>query len=72
MSGMTNMIRLNGRAEALRAATILDLIGQAGLAPDTKGVAVARNGAVVPRARWADTPVAAGDEIDIIKAMAGG
>jgi sulfur carrier protein len=36
------------------------------------GVAVARNGAIVPRSRWDDEPVADGDEIELVGVMQGG
>ena len=40
--------------------------------PDNKGVAVALNGKVLPRRAWADTPIADGDSIEIVKAFVGG
>jgi sulfur carrier protein len=40
--------------------------------PSPRGVAVARNGEVVPRSRWADTLVEPGDRIEIVTAAAGG
>ena len=36
------------------------------------GVAVARNAAVVPRSQWSSTPLAAGDDIEIVTAVQGG
>ena len=36
------------------------------------GVAVARNAAVVPRSRWSSTPLAEGDDIEIVTAVQGG
>ena len=36
------------------------------------GVAVALNGAVVPRSRWSFTLIAAGDDIEIVTAVQGG
>lgn len=54
------------------AATIADVVrGLAGVA-DPRGVAVALNGAVVPRAAWAATRPADGDTIDILTAVQGG
>jgi len=66
------MIKDNGVPEALAAATVGALLEARGVAPETRGVAVAINGAVVPRAAWGETRLAAGDEIEIIKAMSGG
>ena len=35
-------------------------------------VAVARNGDVVPRSRWAETPLAPGDVVEVLAPTAGG
>jgi len=40
--------------------------------PSPKGIAVARNGEVVPRSGWESTVVSAGDRIEIVTAAAGG
>lgn len=40
--------------------------------PSPKGIAVARNGEVVPKSAWAATVVALGDRIEIVTAAAGG
>jgi sulfur carrier protein len=40
--------------------------------PSPRGIAVARNGEVVPRSAWSTTAVAAGDSIEIVTAAAGG
>ena len=50
--------------------TVADLVAQRCRSP--KGVAVARNGDIVPRSRWAATTVAPGDQIEIVTAAAGG
>lgn len=42
------------------------------ITPEEKGVAVALNGYVVPKARWADTPLAQGDTLEIVRAFQGG
>ncbi len=54
-------------AEALTVATLLAVRGMAG-----KRVAVERNGEIVPRGRHADTPLAEGDQIEIVVAVGGG
>jgi sulfur carrier protein len=41
-------------------------------AGDARRVAVARNGEVVPRSAWEDTPLAAGDDVEVLSAVAGG
>ncbi len=38
----------------------------------TRGVAVALNDHVIPRAQWASTSVARGDRVEIIRATQGG
>ena len=37
-----------------------------------KGIAVALNGAVVPRAEWPTTPLKPGDSVEIVRARQGG
>lgn len=66
------IIRINGESEPLLVATIEALL--AGKAVDTgqRGIAVALNGAVVPRAAWRDTPLKPGDAIEIVRARQGG
>lgn len=64
-------ILVNGDAHAV-AETVMALLAAHGIAPGEKGVAVAVNGAVVPRAAWAETPLAAGDEIEIVRPFKGG
>ncbi|HLY58064.1 MAG TPA: sulfur carrier protein ThiS [Stellaceae bacterium] len=68
---MTGSIRVNG-TEAPLAETVAALVVRLGIAPDAKGVAVARNGGVVPRSAWAGTPLLSGDEIEVIRAVQGG
>ena len=40
--------------------------------PSPRGIAVARNGEVVPKSAWDDTMISAGDRIEIVTAAAGG
>ncbi|MCC6611434.1 MAG: sulfur carrier protein ThiS [Burkholderiales bacterium] len=67
------MIRLsvNGEArrfdEALDVARLLERLELAG-----KKVAVERNGEIVPRSRYAGTPLADGDQLEIVVAVGGG
>ena len=37
-----------------------------------KRIAVEKNGEIVPRSRYADTPVARGDRLEIVGAVGGG
>jgi sulfur carrier protein len=66
------MIKVNGATEALATPTVAALLEARGIAAGAKGVAVALNGAVVPRTAWAETTLSAGDAVEIIKAMSGG
>jgi sulfur carrier protein len=51
-------------------ATVAELVSA--WCPSPRGIAVARNGDVVPRSRWERTPVQDGDRIEIVTAAAGG
>jgi sulfur carrier protein len=51
-------------------ATVAELVSA--WCPSPRGIAVARNGDVVPRSSWNDTPIVAGDHIEIVTAAAGG
>lgn len=51
-------------------AALPDVLRQLDLPADR--VAVALNGAVVPRARWAETLVHDGDKLDVVRAVSGG
>jgi len=68
---MTPRIRINGKDEALAAATVAELLAARGIVRP-RGVAVAVNGAVVPSARWPEVRLAAGDEIEIVRPFGGG
>jgi sulfur carrier protein len=65
-------IHVNDTARDLpAAATLADLARELGLA-DRKGVAVALNDAVVPRAAWPARLLAEGDRVLVIQATQGG
>jgi sulfur carrier protein len=73
MTGMTAVaIEVNGEREALSAATLSALLEGKGIDLDGRGVAVAVNGAVVPRAAWRQTALRAGDAVEIVRAKQGG
>lgn len=65
-------IRLNGEPARVAAGTVAELLAGLGLEPTRRGVAVARNGTLVRRGEWADTPVRAGDDLEVIHATQGG
>ncbi len=72
MATATETILVNDRARALRPGeTLAGLVAELGLA-DRRGVAVAVNGSVVPRLRWAARILGPDDRILVIQATQGG
>jgi thiazole synthase len=68
---MTIEIRLNGEAQELPASlTVLQLLEHFGLPQER--VAVERNRAIVPKAKWESEPVASGDEVEVVHFVGGG
>jgi len=66
-------ITVNGKtATCADGATVSDVLAQFDVTADTAGVAVAVNGAVVPRRRWRDVSLSRGDTIEVIHAVQGG
>jgi sulfur carrier protein len=65
-------IRVNGAAEPLAAGTLAALLAEKAVDTEQKGIAVALNGAVVPRAAWPETALKAGDNVEIVRARQGG
>jgi sulfur carrier protein len=66
------VIRINGESEPLVAATLAALLDEKAVDTSQRGIAVAINGAVVPRAAWPSTELRAGDSIEIVRARQGG
>jgi sulfur carrier protein len=66
-------IVLNGREHELSEdATLVDAVRAAAGDPERRGIAVALDGAVVPRARWSATPLADGRRVEVLEARQGG
>ncbi len=65
-------IHVNGECEPLAAATLEALLMEKAVDTAQRGIAVALNGAVVPRAAWRETVLHAGDSIEIVRARQGG
>jgi len=64
-------ILLNGRPHQIAAGTsYAELV--VGVAAEARMVAVERNGEILPRARWAATPVVAGDRVEVVRFVQGG
>ena len=65
------VVWINGEARELADdAGVLDALGALGL-PQT-GVAVAVDGEVVPRTRWADAALTDGARVEVLTAVQGG
>lgn len=64
---------VNGDQRAVPpTANVADVVAALGLDPSGPGIAVARNGDVVPRRSWADERLAEGDRVEVLVAAAGG
>jgi sulfur carrier protein len=66
------IIRVNGESEPLAAATLAALLEEKAVDTAQRGIAVAVNGAVVPRAAWRSTELRPGDSVEIVRARQGG
>jgi sulfur carrier protein len=67
------MIFVNGHISELSAGdTVAAVLARLGLTVDTRGVAVAVDGAVVPRARWESFTLTADARVEVLTAMQGG
>jgi sulfur carrier protein len=65
-------IRVNGKDEPLGATTLAALLAAKAVDGGKRGIAVALNGAVVPRADWAQTALRPGDSVEIVRVLQGG
>ena len=68
---MNVLLTVNGQARTAASGITLEQL-VAGLTELTSGVAAAVGGEVVPRKKWAATPVQDGDRIEIVTAVQGG
>lgn len=66
-------VQLNGTETELRdGARATDAAAHVGVSPDESGVALAIDGAVIPRGEWLDTTIEPGARIEVLRAAAGG
>ena len=65
-------IRVNGETEPLLVATLAALLEEKAVDIGQRGIAVALNGAIVPRAAWPQTMLRPGDSVEIVRARQGG
>ncbi len=67
------MIVVNGeRADLQPGETVASVLNRLGLCTDARGVAVAVNGEVVPRAGWETFALAQDARVEVLTAMQGG
>ncbi len=64
------MIRINGADDAYLGENVEEMLARRGI--ESRGVAVAIDGEVVPRSTWANTTVPDGASVEIVTAAAGG
>jgi sulfur carrier protein len=64
-------VRLNGKPRELPdGTTVAGAVAE--LTPAAAGGAAARNRVVVPRGSWTVTPLADGDQVEVVTAVQGG
>ncbi len=68
----TLTIRVNGAPRMVTGSDVTDLLCQLQIDPEARGIAVAVNGAVVPRGSWSTHGLRDGDEVEIVGAVQGG
>jgi sulfur carrier protein len=67
----THSITVNGENRPAKpGATVTDLLRELGL--DSHRVAIERNLEILPRSKWTDTKVEAGDRYEIVQFVGGG
>ena len=70
---MTLSVTINGdRRELPAGATVASVIASLHNAPEGRGVAVAVEGEVVPRAQWSHTELREGATVEVVVAVQGG
>jgi sulfur carrier protein len=70
---MTLSVTINGEGRELPAgATVASVIASLHNAPEGRGVAVAVEGEVVPRAQWSNTTLREGATVEVVVAVQGG
>jgi sulfur carrier protein len=67
------MISLNGEFSQVRAGeTVAVVLRDLGISDDTRGIAVAVDGEVVPRTAWESFALSADARVEVLTAMQGG
>ena len=63
-------IIINGEEVEAAGKTLADYLEEAGY--DTRGIAIERNGAIVPKSQYASTVLQDGDKVELVHCVAGG
>ncbi len=67
------IVTVNGeRRELTAGATVASVVEQLDVAPGARGVAVALDGEVVTRSRWAQTELGDDARLEVVAAIQGG
>jgi sulfur carrier protein len=66
------VIFVNGEPRERAGATIAELLAELGVEARARGVAVAIDGEVVPRAEWPARRINEGERVEALSAMQGG
>ena len=67
---MSTLVVNGERRELADGSTLADIVGS--LTAEQRGVAVALDGEVVPRSDWPTTPLADGQQVEVLRAVQGG
>lgn len=65
-------MRINGKVEEIAPATLGALLAARGIDPAMCYLAVAVNGAVIPRRQWRSLTLGEGDDVEIVRPREGG
>ena len=66
-------VTLNGAERRLpEGATVIDAVRESGASDEARGVAVAVDGEVLPRAEWERTWLSDGARVEVLQAVQGG
>ena len=63
-------VTINGEEIEAAGKTLADYLKEAGY--DTRGIAVERNGEIIPRSRYDSTVLKDGDRFELVHCVAGG
>jgi sulfur carrier protein len=66
------VIFVNGEPRERAGATVAELLADLGFQTSARGVAVAVDGEVIPRAEWGERRVNEGERVEALSAMQGG